>query len=318
MIKFEDAQLLDILPLTLQTPEMLALNYVLKKYMQKLHQYRKRCSMLANITSLPDRVLDLLAIELNCQYYEEILSRKEKESIIINTLSWHKRAGTASILEEFFSTIFKNGKIVEWFEYGGEPYFFRAIIDVSDFIINKEKNKLVKQQIEAYKNKRSWLEKIFYLIKTEYNININYNSAITYITQYYPRYNIPFLCFDGTWKWNNIYTLDGYKDSRTLEFYPTRLDILSIFRQQIKKESLLQIKTQAQGMKENNQTRLELQSNIEITDKEETGIIIKTDINKTIFYQEYLTIEKDLWFLDGTYFLDETKLLDAEIIEQRL
>ena len=45
-------------------------------------------------------------------------------------------------------------------------------------------------------------------------------------------------------------------------------------------------------MKENNQTRLELQSNIEITDKEETGIIIKTDINKTIFYQEYLTIEK--------------------------
>ncbi len=318
MIKFEDAQLLDILPLTLQTPEMLALNYVLKKYMQKLHQYRKRCSMLANITSLPDRVLDLLAIELNCQYYEESLSRKEKESIIINTLSWYKRAGTASILEEFFSTIFKNGKIVEWFEYGGEPYFFRAIIDVSDFTINKEKNKLVKQQIEAYKNKRSWLEKIFYLIKTEYNININYNSAITYITQYYPRYNIPFLFFDGTWKWNNIYTLDGYKDSRTLEFYPTRLDILSIFQQQIKKESLLQIKTQAQGMKENNQTRLELQSNIEITDKEETGIIIKTDINKTIFYQEYLTIEKDLWFLDGTYFLDKTKLLDAEIIEQRL
>ena len=65
MIKFEDAQLLDILPLTLQTPEMLALNYVLKKYMKKLHQYMKRCSMLANITSLPDRVLDLLAIELN-------------------------------------------------------------------------------------------------------------------------------------------------------------------------------------------------------------------------------------------------------------
>ena len=71
-------------------------------------------------------------------------------------------------------------------------------------------------------------------------------------------------------------------------------------------------------MKENSQTKLEIQSNIEITDKEETGIIIKTDINKTIFYQEYLTIEKDLWFLNGTYFLDGTKLLDAEIIEQRL
>ena len=46
--------------------------------------------------------------------------------------------------------------------------------------------------------------------------------------------------------------------------------------------------------------------------------MIKTDIDKTISYKEHLTIEKDLWFLDGTYLLDGTKLLDAEIIEQEL
>lgn len=318
MIKFEDAQLFDILPFPLQSPEMLAFNVVLKKNMQKLQQYIKRCSMLATITSLPDRVLDLLAIELNCQYYEESLSRKEKETIIINTLSWYKRAGTASILEEFFSTIFKNGKIVEWFEYGGEPYFFRAIIEVSDFTINQEKNKLVKQQIEAYKNKRSWLEKIFYLIKTEYNIKINSSSAITFITQYYPRYNASFLFLDGTFKWNGAYTLDGYKDNRVLEFYPARLKMFSIFQEQIKRECFLQIKTQVKKTEKSSQANLEIQSNIEIANKEETGVMIKTDIDKTICYKEHLTIEKDLWFLDGTYLLDGTKLLDAEIIEQEL
>lgn len=318
MIKFEDAQLFNILPFPLQSPEMLAFNVVLKKNMQKLQQYIKRCSMLATITSLPDRVLDLLAIELNCQYYEESLSRKEKEMIIMNTLSWYKRAGTASILEEFFSTIFKNGKIVEWFEYGGEPYFFRVMIDISDFIINQEKHKLVKQQIELYKNKRSWLEKIFYLIHTKYNIKINNNSAITFITQYYPRNNVSFLFLDGTWKLNGVYTLDGYKDNRALEFYPARLEILSIFQNQIKRESSLQIKTQTEKIKKNRQSRLKIQSNTEVADKEETGLMIKTDIDKTICYKEHLTIEKDLWFLDGTYLLDGTKLLDAEIIEQEL
>lgn len=317
MVKFEDAELWDILPDNFKTPEMQAFSHVLKKYMQKLQLYAKRCSMMAAIPELPDEILDLLAIELRSQYYDTKLPRKAKEEIIRNTFDWYKKSGTASVIEEFFSTIFDNGKVEEWFNYGGNPYYFKAFVNISNSEISPEKNKIVKQQIEAYKNKRSWLELISYLIQSKVEVSIHHDSAITYISQYYPRYNIPFLYFDGTWKWSGIYTLDGYEKDKAIEFYPSKLQISGDVKQETKAESRLHTKNEA---KETLKTwsSMGIQSEAPATIQTSSKMSVSTESKQIIQHKETLTIEKDLWFLDGTYSLDGTKLLDAEIINHEL
>ena len=74
------------------------------------------------IDEVPEPVLDLMALELNTQYYEQSLPRETKERLVSQTLVWYMHAGTPSVLDEFLGTVLAGGYIEEWYEYGGEPY----------------------------------------------------------------------------------------------------------------------------------------------------------------------------------------------------
>lgn len=56
----------------------------------------------------------------------------------------------------------------------------------------------------------------------------------------------------------------------------------------------------------------------ELVDFYSVNLDLKSEVNAQPDIESILTIEKDLWYLDGTYLLDGTKLLDAEIIMQTL
>ena len=53
-----------------------------------------------NLDELPERILDILAVELRTQYYDTALPIETKRTLIRNTLLWYKKAGTLSALRE--------------------------------------------------------------------------------------------------------------------------------------------------------------------------------------------------------------------------
>ena len=50
----------------------------------------------------------------------------------------------------------------EWFEYNGEPYHFKLLIDSTYDGVNPEKHQRVLDRVEYYKNLRSVLDEIEY------------------------------------------------------------------------------------------------------------------------------------------------------------
>ncbi|HEX9063206.1 MAG TPA: phage tail protein I [Clostridia bacterium] len=87
----------------------------------------KNCQILSRVDELPEEILDVLAYELHVDWYDNSLPIESKRTIIKNSDKVHMRAGTPDAVENVVAAWFGDGKVEEWFEYGGQPGMFRVI-----------------------------------------------------------------------------------------------------------------------------------------------------------------------------------------------
>ena len=165
MINFSEADLLSVLPEHLEQVQTEALSAAVKEGLQKLQTYSRAASVYASIPELPDEVLNLLAVELRTQYYNPEDRRDRREKMVEQTLAWYLRGGTGSVLTEYLGALYQGGRLEEWYHYGGNPYFFKAMIDLElDDEIETGTGDKIAERIRAYKNVRSWLEELAFHI----------------------------------------------------------------------------------------------------------------------------------------------------------
>lgn len=222
MVKLENGGIKDILPANLLTPETLSVSYAFEQAQKKMFEYVQALHLYAGIKQVPERILDLLALELGTQYYDQTLERSAKERLVTRTLVWYMHAGTPSVLNEFLGTVLEGGSIEEWYAYGGKPYYFRAYVQTGDSEIPLGYGTDVKRCIGIYKNVRSWLEYLMFVTGGEFEVPIEYGNHVTFGGRWYPLGDVP-LKLDGKWK------LDGGKKlSRYIEpvdHYHSRLTV---------------------------------------------------------------------------------------------
>ena len=155
MISFEQSEILDILPENMgKQPECIALSYALKRANETLVAFSKQTSVFAVIDTLPEAMLDILAIELRTQYYDESFDVDRKRALVKNTMLWYHKAGTASAVQEMIDKVFDSGILLEWFDTGGEPGTFA--ISTTDTITPGLINEF-REVVDNVKNVRSKL-----------------------------------------------------------------------------------------------------------------------------------------------------------------
>ena len=174
MIKLSELKLIDILPDRLKTNrEIVAIANALEKELQEITETINEVIIMSRIDEMPEEVVDSLAWQLHVDFYEPLalgLDLDKKRALVKNSLDWHRRKGTKSVLEDMIRILFLDDvKIEEWFEYGGKPYFFR-IISYSDSLTDEQYNDLIRA-IHQLKNERSWLEEIIFIRKIEATIH---------------------------------------------------------------------------------------------------------------------------------------------------
>lgn len=158
MIKLYDSNITDILPEYLSgRAEVIALGYAISKATQRLIGYCHDTSVYAVIDSAPENVLDMLALELDTQYYDDTLSIDAKRTLIKNTLVWYMSSGTPAAVEELVAAVFGEGKVEEWYEYGDDPYYFKITTNAE---MTPEMNEKFSRIIKKVKNARSHIRAI--------------------------------------------------------------------------------------------------------------------------------------------------------------
>jgi phage tail P2-like protein len=127
-------------------------------------------------------LLDLLAWQFHCDFYNPDMSIEIKRELVVKSLDWHTRKGTVSAVEEIISTVFSKAIIHEWYEYDGLPYRFRISTDeqIPDIAT---RNKFV-QAIKSVKNTRSSLDSIAQLVYFQDKAQINEMHHVTMQTKF--------------------------------------------------------------------------------------------------------------------------------------
>lgn len=158
MIKYFDGQITDILPRNLtQEPAAQAFSAAVREGTRLLYKYTQVCYIYCSIETAPEPVIDLLAKELRTQYYSDAMELDVKRGLVRNTLIWYMTSGTPAAVEELVAIVFGEGEVAEWFEYGGDPYWFKI---KTNAIMTEDMLTFFSDMIRRVKNTRSHIQAI--------------------------------------------------------------------------------------------------------------------------------------------------------------
>ena len=168
MIRFEDGELLNLLPVSMAKDiETQCISYALQRQIQRIIYHASRTRTVTMIDMLPETVLDVLATELRTPYYQEDMDIDTKRNIIKRTLLWHTRAGTPSAVVELIEVVFGEGSIVEWFNYDEPPYTPATFDIITNARMTEDMAEYFLSIILRVKNTRSHIRRILVTRKME-------------------------------------------------------------------------------------------------------------------------------------------------------
>lgn len=182
MIEFCGSRFTDIMPENLAGQlETQAFAYAVGRQVEKLCAYADNTRIYAALATLPEKILDYLAIELRTPAYNEQFSVGVKRALIESTLTFYARMGTPMACDMIIKTIFGAGHIEEWFEYGGEPHHFRVHIGENGDAIDPQNLDEFRRVLSSVKRLSSWLDNIITIATLE-NERIRTGGAMGTIT----------------------------------------------------------------------------------------------------------------------------------------
>lgn len=160
MEKLSETRLSKILPENLLRDEQIkTCAAALDKMLSDLTEDVKQVIHLPRLDELSGQILDLLAWQVHTDFYEPLfLNDETKRNLIRQSIEWHRQLGTRAALEKVNAAFGREIKISEWYEYGGEPYWFR--LKTKPFFKKKDQDAWLRQ-LNHVKNVRSWVEIIF-------------------------------------------------------------------------------------------------------------------------------------------------------------
>lgn len=165
--------LLRALPEVLRNDEsMEALATSIAQTLAKRPEEIQRLLIYPRIDELPEELLDILAYDFKVDWYDYNYSVESKRAIIKGCFFVHRKMGTRKSVENALSAIYPGTIVEEWFEYGGSPYYFRVILDVTSPREAIDNGKILRA-LNLYKPLRSHLEDDAIIYRSRVHLVIN-------------------------------------------------------------------------------------------------------------------------------------------------
>ena len=160
MIKLSGSRFTDIMPENLASQvETKAFAYAVGRQIEKLCAYSDAARTYAAIATMPEWLLDYMAVELRTPSYDENYSLKTKRALIQGSLLFYTQMGTPAAVNRIIETIFETGYIEEWYEYDVDPHHFRAYVGDGGEVGPGELEEF-RRVLSSVKRLSSWLDDI--------------------------------------------------------------------------------------------------------------------------------------------------------------
>lgn len=142
-------------------------------------------------TKFGNELVDELAWQFHVDYYDKTADFEVRRKLVKQSILIHKKKGTPQAVLDLLNTAFPSDTILlEWFDYGGEPYHFKVITSSLDDV---DKAAFIKA-LDSVKNERSYLESIevfsmvmnYAINKIKLNLEIEYKTNVVSVGEFVP------------------------------------------------------------------------------------------------------------------------------------
>ena len=153
----------DILPESLQgDPQVRAACEAIDAELAEIYRDIPQVAFWPDLANQTSPLLDVLMWEYHVDWTQDImygtpLTDQQKREAIDKSILWHQKKGTKWAVQEILRTAFPTANVVEWYQYGGRPYYFRVVVN-EDVAGNPALYERMVRAIMATKNVRSWLD----------------------------------------------------------------------------------------------------------------------------------------------------------------
>jgi len=158
MIKIDYIRFLRLLPNFLQEEkEIQIIAQVIQEEFDRINEKESNFFIYGDFENLDEAVLDELAYQWKTEGYEQTFSKEVKAKLVENSYVVRKTKGTKYAVETTIKEIHGDFELLEWPDYGGNPYCFKVIGTASP---TGDKLAEVYKAIDLTKNERSYLDGI--------------------------------------------------------------------------------------------------------------------------------------------------------------
>ncbi|MFD5019999.1 phage tail protein I [Paenibacillus sp. NPDC058367] len=131
----------------------------------------------SQIDKQPSEVLDILAWQFGADWYDSNAEIEIKRKAIKDVLYLARIRGTPEAVRRVIEIYFGDGRVEEWFDYGGEPGYFRVV--TTNTAATSEQAERFAKAINSVKRLSAWLETI--IIQSTDNMDI-YTGVVLRMT----------------------------------------------------------------------------------------------------------------------------------------
>ena len=158
MIKIDDINILKLLPYFLkENRDIQIISQIVQEELDLINERERNFFIYGDFSSLDEAVLDELAYQWKTEGYEQTFSKEIKAKLVEISYIVRKTKGTKYAVESTIKDIHGDFELLEWPEYGGNPYCFKVVGTVSP---TGEKLEEIYKAINITKNKRSYFDGI--------------------------------------------------------------------------------------------------------------------------------------------------------------
>ena len=160
MIDLKDGELLDIIPKEKADADSQARSYAIKKAIKLyVEKALNKTLLYTSIDTMPEDILDYMAVELDVSYYSQSMNIDMKRNVIKNAIPWYMTAGSTKAVEDMVNVIFGGGEVIEWYDFETDktPGYFDIETEETS---SGESYKRISDVLQKVKNASSHLREI--------------------------------------------------------------------------------------------------------------------------------------------------------------
>ena len=181
----DKVSMLDLLPPYMQNDTtVIGLCAAADHIFKSLYGCIKKMDFYNYLELLSEDDLDYMAGAMNIPWYKRSDSKEVKINVIKNSDQIFWTLGTVAAVEKVFTDIFGEGAVSEWFDYGGDPYHFKMLVQNPN-ITGSDVNEFVKT-IKNVKRSSAILDNVEIALSAECRLNYGfqlYTAELLTLTQ---------------------------------------------------------------------------------------------------------------------------------------